>query len=56
MLKNARMMFEIVSNSYFKRYDLSKEWSQLSRQMHIFKSSIGREPFMYDLIVEIAII
>ena len=50
MLKNARMMFETSSNNYFKRYDLSKEWSQLSRQIHNFRSTIGREPFMYDLI------
>ncbi len=53
MLKNAKMVFAIVSNSYFKRYDLSKEWSQLSKQIHNFKSTIGREPFMYELITNL---
>ena len=50
MLKNAREMFNIVCNSYFKRYDLSQEWSQLSKKINDFKSTIGREPFMYELI------
>ena len=51
MLKNAREIFDIVSNSYFKRYDLSQEWSQLNKQINNFKSAIGREPFIYELIV-----
>ena len=50
ILINAREMFDVVCNSYFKRYDLSKEWSQLNKQIHNFKSKNGREPFMYDLI------
>jgi len=50
VLKNARDIFYITSNSYLKRYDLSNEWAQLSREIDKYKSKIGREPFMYDLI------
>ena len=50
VLINAREMYDIVCNSYFKRYDLTKEWSLLNKQINNYKSKIRREPFMYDLI------
>ena len=50
MLKNAREIFDITCNNSFKRYDLSQEWSQLNKQINNFKMTIGREPFIYELI------
>ncbi len=50
ILKNVREMFNITSNNYLKRYDLSNEWAQLNKEINIYKSNFGREPFMYDLI------
>ncbi len=53
MLNHAKETFQTVYNSYFKRYDLSKEWAQLSKISDDFKKKLGREPFMYDLIGEL---
>jgi len=50
ILKEARGTFKTVNNNYFKRYDLSYEYAQLSRLINEFKKKIGREPFMYDLL------
>ncbi|KKN44792.1 hypothetical protein LCGC14_0689580 [marine sediment metagenome] len=50
MLKNAREILETVSNSYFKRYDLDKEWSQFTEQVNNYRNTIGREPFMFEII------
>ena len=50
MLSNAREIFDIVCNNSLQRYDLSQEWSQLNKQINNFKSTVDREPFMYELI------
>ncbi len=50
MLKNAKEVFETSCNNHFKRYDLSKEWSQFSNQINFYIKELGREPFIYELI------
>ena len=50
VLNEARKIFEKVNGNYFKRYDLSYEYSQLNQQINENKSKIGREPFMYELL------
>ncbi|MHA1294162.1 MAG: radical SAM protein [Promethearchaeota archaeon] len=50
MLNNAKEMFQTVSNTYLKRYDLSDEWSQLSKHVEKCQKMMRREPFMYELI------
>ena len=50
ILKEAEEVFETVNNNYFKRYDLSYEYSQLSRKINESKKKIGRGPFMYELL------
>ncbi len=50
MLNNAKETFQTVCNSYFGRYDLSNEWSQLSECIEEYRKRIGREPFMYEMV------
>ncbi|MBD3340608.1 MAG: hypothetical protein GF353_15985, partial [Candidatus Lokiarchaeota archaeon] len=53
MLNNAKDTYQLIMNSYFSRYDLGSEWALLMKYIKDFKTKIGREPFIFELIVRI---
>ena len=55
ILRNAKELFESSTDDYFKRYDLSNEWSRLNKRIDSHKKKIGREPFIYELIDDLLI-
>ena len=50
MLHNTREIFDIVCKSSLNRYDLSQEWSQFKKKIKYYKTTLGRGPFIYELI------